>query len=33
VLLGHDELDLVLGTNRHVQAAEVNPFLIGVGFP
>jgi hypothetical protein len=30
VLLGHDELDLVLGTDRHVQAAEVDPFLDGV---
>src|ERR1700678_409589 len=31
VLLGLDELDLVLGADRHLQAAEVNPLLIGVG--
>jgi hypothetical protein len=30
VLFGHDELDLVLGTNRHMQAAEVNSLLGGV---
>ncbi len=25
MLLGHDELDLVFGTDRHEQAAQVNP--------
>ena len=26
VLLGHDQLDLMLGPDRHLQAAEVHPF-------
>ena len=27
MLFGHDELDLVLGPDRHLQAAEVHPLL------
>jgi hypothetical protein len=31
VLLGHDQLDLVLGPDRHLQAAEVHPLEVGEG--
>ena len=27
MLFGHDQLDLVLGPDRHLQAAEVRPLL------
>ncbi len=33
VLVGHDELDLVLRAHRHQQAAEVDPVPIGDGLP
>jgi hypothetical protein len=29
VLLGHDQLDLVFGADRHLQAAEVHPLKGG----
>ena len=32
MLLGHDELDLMLGPDRHLQAAEVHPLVRGEGF-
>ncbi len=33
MLFGHDELDLVLGPDRHLQAAEIHPLLRRVGLP
>jgi hypothetical protein len=33
VLFGHDELDLMLGSDRYLQAAEVHPLLRGEGLP
>ena len=33
VLLGHDELDLVLGPDRHLQAAQIHPLLRGESLP
>ena len=33
VLLGHDELDLMLRTDGHLQAAEVNPVPRWIGLP
>jgi hypothetical protein len=32
VLLGHDELDLVLGPDGHLEAAQVHPLEVGKGF-
>ncbi len=31
MLLGHDQLDLMFGTDRHLQAAEVHPLEGGEG--
>ena len=33
MLFGHDELDLVLGPDRHLQAAEVHSLLRGESLP